>query len=88
MPAPPPAPRASAAPELRRHLLFLVLGVVALDLAMLGLKAALGVDAWPLRRQQLFTGVWVALTLAVVLVFLQRIRVTRVRARRARAGGR
>lgn len=84
----PPTHRPSAAPELRRHLLFLVLSVVALDAAMLGVKAALGVDGWTRGRQQLFTGVWVAFTLVVVSVFLQRVRVTRVRARRARTEGR
>lgn len=78
----------SAAPELRRQLLFLVLGVLALDVAMLLLKRALGVDGWPLRRQQAFTVAWVALTLAVVGMFLGRIRTARVRARRARAAGR
>ena len=86
MPPQPTPPRSSAAPELRRTLLSLVLGVVALDVVMLGVRAALGVEGWPLRRQQVFTAVWVGLTLAVVIVFLQRIRAARVRSRRARQG--
>lgn len=90
MPTPPasapPAARSSATLELRRHLLHLVLAVVALDAAAIALQRALGVDGWPRTRQQAFTVAWVALTLVVVSVFLQRVRVTRVRARRARAG--
>ncbi len=85
---PAPAHRSSAAPELRRNLLFLVVGVIALDVGMYALKQALGVDAWSRGRQQAFTAAWVALTLVVVSVFLGRIRTARVRARRARAGGR
>ncbi len=85
---PAPAPRPSAAPELRRNLLFLVAGVIALDVGMVALKQALGVDGWTRGRQQAFTAVWVALTLVIVSVFLGRIRTARVRARRARAAGR
>lgn len=81
---PHPVPSSRAAPELRRLLLFLVLGVVALDAVMLGVRRALGVEGWSLGRQQIFTTVWVVLTLGVVSVFLQRIRAARVRARRAR----
>jgi hypothetical protein len=89
VPTPPssaPAARPSAAPELRRHLLSLVAGVIALDVVALALKAWLGVDDWPSGRQRAFTVGWVAVTLLVVSVFLQRIRVARVRARRSRAG--
>ena len=81
---PQPAPRSSAAPELRRHFLFLVLGIVVLDVLMYGVRQALGVTSWPLGRRQVFTAVWVGLSLVVVSVFLQRIRATRVRTRRAR----
>lgn len=85
---PPSAPRATTAPELRRHLLFLVLGVVALDVVALLAQRWLGVDGWSRGRRQAFTAVWVGLTLVVVSVFLGRMRATRLRARRARAAGR
>lgn len=62
-----------------------MLGVVALDVVAIALHGWLGVDGWPTMRRRAFTVVWVALTLVVVSVFLQRIRRARVRARRARA---
>lgn len=65
-----------------------MLGVVALDAAMIALRAWLGVEGWPTGRQRAFTVAWVALTLVVVNVFLQRIRTARVRARQTRAGRR
>ncbi len=94
MPTPPtPDPaarpggtRGSAAPALRRHLLHLVLAVVVLDVAAIVVHRVAGVEGWTSGRQQAFTVAWVALTLAVVSVFLTRIRATRIRARRARAG--
>jgi hypothetical protein len=89
----PPAPtrgagaaRPTAAADLRRHLLHLVLGVVALDAVALTVHRMARVDAWPTGRQQAFTAVWVVLTLVIVSVFLSRIRTARIRARRARAG--
>jgi hypothetical protein len=75
----------SAAPELRRHLLHLVVGAIALHAVMFVLHRAVGVDAWPATRRFLFTVVWTALSVAVVGVFLARIRAARIRARRARA---
>jgi hypothetical protein len=85
---PVPAPRSSAARALRRHLLHLVLSVVALDAVALTFHRLARVDAWPTGRQQAFTLVWVALTLVAVSVFLARIRAARVRARRAGVGPR
>lgn len=89
MTGPPPAApaRASAAPELRRHLLRMVVGVVVLDVAFVVLRDRLGVDVWAPQRRLLFTGAWMVATLAVVLPALAGIRAARVRARRARAGG-
>ena len=81
---PPAVGRPTVAPELRRHLLRMVIGVVALDALFLVLKDRLGVDGWPESRRILFTGIWMVLTLAVVLPTLARIRATRVRARRPR----
>ncbi|HEY0779143.1 MAG TPA: hypothetical protein VGD56_14330 [Gemmatirosa sp.] len=64
----------------------MVVAVVVLDAAVLALKNRLGVDAWPMQRQILFTGAWMIATLAVVGTSLARIRAARVRARHARAG--
>lgn len=89
MPTPPasgPSTRPSAAPELRRHLLHLVVGAIALHAAMFALHRAIGVEGWPSNRRFLFTVVWTALSVVVVGVFLARIRAARIRARRARAG--
>lgn len=86
MPTPTPT-RPSAAPALRRLLLALVLGVVALDAIAIGTYYALHVAAWPARRQMAFTLVWTATTLVVVGVLLARIRETRIRTRRARMRG-
>lgn len=80
-----PAARPTAAAAVRRHLLHLVLGVVALDTVAIAVYRLAGVERWPAGRQQLFTVAWVALTLVVVSVFLSRIRTARIRARRARA---
>lgn len=82
------APRPSAAPDLRRHLLRMVVGVVVLDVAIALLKDRLGVETWPSQRRILFTAAWMLATLAVVLPTLAGIRRARVRARRARATGR
>jgi hypothetical protein len=65
-----------------------VLAVVVLDAAAIVVHRVAGVEGWTSGRQQAFTGGWVAVTLAVVSVFLSRIRATRIRARRARAAGR
>jgi hypothetical protein len=81
-----PAARPSAAAELRRHLLHLVLGVVVLDAAAIAVYRLAGVEGWPSGRRNAFTAAWVTLTLVVVSVFLSRIRTARIRARRARAG--
>jgi hypothetical protein len=85
-PATPRPATSSAARELRRHLLHLVLAVVALDAVFIVVRELVDVARWTEGRQQAFTIVWVALTLAVVSVFLSRIRAARIRARRARAG--
>ena len=81
-----PPTRASVAPELRRHLLRMVLGVVVLDVAVLALKSRLHVDGWPSQRRLLFTGAWMIATLVIVALSLARIRAARLRARYARSG--
>jgi cytochrome bd-type quinol oxidase subunit 1 len=95
-PAPPvsPAPsdaRVTAAPELRRHVLHLVLAVVALDVVAIGAYELLRIEARDSLTRQLYMGGWTLVTLVVVLTFMARIRAARLRARRARsatAGGR
>lgn len=83
-PAGPPSTHASVAPELRRHLLRMVIGIVVLDALVLVVKSRLLVDAWPMQRRMLFTAAWMMATLAIVMTSLARIRAIRVRARRAR----
>jgi len=50
-----------------------------LDASAIGLYYALGIPNAPPRRQTLFTGGWLVLTLVVVLTWLTRIRRVRVR---------
>ncbi len=85
---PPNAPGSSVAPQLRRHLLRLVLSVVVVDGLFIALQKRLGVDYWPETRRTLFLAVWMVLTLAVVLPTLAGIRATRQRGRQSRAGRR
>ena len=79
-----PPPRVSAAPELRRHLLHMVIGVVAVHAIAVALYYALGVEQRPPNFRRVFTGIWMVATLPVVLVGLSRIRRTRIRVRHAR----
>jgi nitric oxide reductase large subunit len=62
-----------------------MLAVFALHGAMLALYYALGVERRPASWRTAFMLVWTALAVAVVLVYLARVRAARVRARRARA---
>jgi hypothetical protein len=86
----PPAPpsRPTAAPALRRHVLQLVVAVLVLHGAMIALYYGLRIEARPPQQRTVFLVAWTALSLVVVLVYLARVRATRLRARRARAAGR
>ncbi len=87
MPPTPPsdAPRrSSAAPELRRLLLRMVLGVIAVHAGAIGLYYALDVERRPQRTRNAFVVAWTLATLPVVLVGMTSIRKARLRARHAR----
>ena len=86
--SPPPTTRPTAAPELRRQVLRLVLAVGALHGAMIGLYYLLRVEARPAGQRTTFMLVWTALAVGVVLFYLARVRAARLRARRARAAQR
>lgn len=88
MTAPATPPRITAAPEIRRHLLHMVLGVVAVHALAIALYYALDVPQRPPGFRRIFTGVWMVATLPVVLVGLARVRAARIRARHARRAGR
>ena len=86
VPAPTPAgPTAKA--ELRRHLLHMVIGVLAVHAVGIALFYGLDVENRPTDFRRIFAGLWVAATLPVVLIGLSRIRAARLRARHARRGG-
>ena len=55
----------------------LVGAVVVLDAAMIGLYYAVGIQARPIKQQQMFVAVWVVLTLIVVTTMMRKIRVAR-----------
>lgn len=63
--------------EIRRRFLHLVAAVVVLDAVAIGLYYATSIARRPERVQQIFVGVWMAVTLAVVLALLMRIRALR-----------
>jgi hypothetical protein len=81
-------PKASAAPELRRHLMHMVIGVLAVHAIAVALYYGLDVEQRPPTFRRVFTAVWMLATLPVVLVGLTRVRAARLRARQARRGGR
>ena len=83
----PTPPKVTAAPEIRRHLLHMVIGVVAVHALAITLYYALDVPQRPTNFRRVFTGVWMVATLPVVLVGLSRVRAARIRARRARRAG-
>ena len=87
MSAPTPT-KITAAPELRRHLLHLVLGVVAVHALAIALYYALDVVHRPPNFRRIFTAVWMVATLPVVLGGRSRVRKARIRARHARRAGR
>jgi biotin transporter BioY len=65
--------------EMKRLLLILVGAVVVLDAGVIGLYYALRIEDRPARQQQMFVGVWIALTLIVVMTMMRRIRQARGR---------
>lgn len=83
-PGRPAPPGPTAAPELRRLLLRMVLAILALHGVAIALHAGLSVGGWPPNRQKLFTAGWMVASLLVILPFMTRIRTARLRARHAR----
>jgi predicted membrane protein len=81
---PDAAAHVSARAELRRHLLVMVLGVVAVHAVGVALYYGLGVENRPTNFRRVFAGVWTVATLPVVLLGLSRVRAARLRARHAR----
>ena len=84
--SPPIPPSVSARPELRRHLMHMILGVLAVHALGIALYYGLGVEQRPTNFRRVFAGLWIGATLPVVLVGLSRIRAARLRARHARRG--
>jgi hypothetical protein len=66
-------------PALRSAVLRLVLGIVVLDAAAIGVYYVAGVGRRPVTVQYAFLGVWLILTLILVLGGLQRVRAARIR---------
>jgi nitric oxide reductase large subunit len=62
---------------MKRLLLTLVGAIVVLDAAVIGLYYAMGIQARPIKQQQIFVAVWVVLTLIVVTTMLRKLRVAR-----------
>ena len=80
------SPRTTVAPdqrsnrrEIQRLLMILVGAVVVLDAAVIGLFYAFGIQARPIKQQQMFVAVWVVLTLTVVTTMMRKIRQARRR---------
>jgi hypothetical protein len=74
------------AAELKRNLLTMVGAIVVLDGIAIGLYYALDIKSAAPRTQAIYSGVWTAVTLAVVLTILARIRRARIIARRRARG--
>lgn len=71
-------------PELRRAVLRLVIGVVAVDAVFIACWTFLRIGGRPDRQQMVFVAVWTVATLAVVLPGLTAVRRVRTRLRRER----
>jgi hypothetical protein len=72
----------SVAPELKRYLLKLVVGVAVLDAVAIGLYYELHIADRPVNTQEIFIAVWVVLTLIIVTTMMKRIREARRRVSR------
>ena len=60
--------------ESRKLLITMVVLVVVLDAVVIALYYALGIPARPTQVQTAFVGAWVLATLAIVVVYMKRIR--------------
>lgn len=77
----------TANPELKRAVLRLVIGVVAVDAIFIAAWLLARMAMRPERQQMMFVAVWTVATLAVVLPSLGAVRRVRTRLRRERARG-
>lgn len=60
--------------ESRKLLITMVVLVVALDSGVIALYYALGIPGRPNQVQTVFVGAWILATLAIVVVYMKRIR--------------
>jgi hypothetical protein len=65
---------AFGSPESRKALMTMVGLVVVLDAVVIGIYYALGIASRPNQVQTAFVAVWVLITLAIVVVYMKRIR--------------
>ena len=72
--------------RMQKELMWLVLLIVAVDAAAIGAYTLLDVEDRSRGMRTAFTAVWIALTLAVVVPRLQRMKALRAELRRGRAG--
>ena len=72
MPSPP-------TPEMKKHLLALVGGVVVLDALFIGAYYSFHIRDRAVRTQQTYVAVWVVCTLVIVTTLMRRIRQARRR---------
>jgi hypothetical protein len=68
-----------ATPEMKKHLLAMIVGVVVLDAAFIGAYFAFDLRARAIRTQQTYVAVWVVCTLIIVTTLMKRIRQARRR---------
>lgn len=74
-----------ANPELRRAVLRLAAGIVAVDTVFIAIWSLARIGARPDRQRMIFVALWTIATLAVVLPGLTAVRRVRARLRRGRA---
>jgi len=60
--------------ESRKLLITMVVLVVVLDAVVIALYYALGIPGRPTQVQTVFVGAWILATLAIVVVYMKRIR--------------
>jgi drug/metabolite transporter (DMT)-like permease len=75
-------PRAAQRASLRRAVLHLVIGVVALDAIAMAIYYLAGIAHTPSRTQTIFVIAWSVATALVVAVLLRRVRAVRFANRR------
>jgi tellurite resistance protein TehA-like permease len=82
MTVPSADPRAAQRASLRRAVLHLVLGVIALDAVAMAVFYLAGIDHGPSRTRMIFVMAWSIATALLVAVLLRRVRAVRFANRR------